>query len=393
MKLSSLYITTCHFTLLAFTHHLPGCTTSLIKAHDKVNGSINIDLNPLTSLDNARLAELNATAHEEWYFDSISIDGKSNLVCTFFRDPSIGSPLGSTWVMLDAVWPNGTRTSNVIFVEESRIITCPDKTYGIWNSTDKNFSFSVSSDHTLATIDINGGGIRGSWTLHANTPARYISGSLVPNATETLHFAPYLWWEEPIPSGNVTSSFKIHGTPFELNGYGGHDYFADAYAPWAYICKNWIWARLIVGPFTLVVWLFTSSIDSRVYSSVFLLEGTNVRFSTLNTPAVLDFPTPSPTQQYAKVSLLYNGGIHGSFINNATGFAFDLVEAGASGRSWHFETKHMAIGLESPISSNQQFTRFLDTAIGGERGKQNFTGAGNSEQTFIVKSMPLPMGA
>lgn len=142
-----------------------------------------------------------------------------------------------------------------------------------------------------------------------------------------------------------------------------------------------------------MVWKFTSAIDNKIYSSAFLLTGNNVAFSSLNTEAILRSPKSTPKQDYAKVSLLYNGGIHGSYINIATGYAIDLVEADRSGRSWHFETKHMAIGLESPFDSNQQFTRFLDTAIGGEVGQKSYTGAGNSEQTFIVKQMALPVNS
>jgi hypothetical protein len=157
------------------------------------------------------------------------------------------------------------------------------------------------------------------------------------------------------------------------------------------LIRDRIWARLIIGPYTLVLWKFTSAIDNKIYSSVFLLTGNKVTFSTLNTEAILKSSTSTPKQDYAKVSLLYNGGVHGSYINNATGYAIDLVEAGCSGRSWHFQTKHMAIGLESPLDSNQQFTRFLETVIGGQNGQKSYSGAGNSEQTFIVKPMALPI--
>jgi hypothetical protein len=104
------------------------CSTSVSRANITAHGPVNINLDPLIPIDNNRLSALNDTIHQEWYFDSFSIDGTSDMAIVFFNQP--GSPKGELFVMLDAIWSNGTRSSNTIFVEESQIITCPSQTTG-----------------------------------------------------------------------------------------------------------------------------------------------------------------------------------------------------------------------------------------------------------------------
>jgi hypothetical protein len=298
------------------------------------------------------------------------------MAIVFFNQP--GSPEGELFVMLDAIWSNGTRSSNTIFVEESQIITCPSQTTGIWSSAaqDITFSFSLDSNLKRATITAETPSIKGEWHINSTTPARYPSGQLYPSRSASLYFAPYNWWDEAIPSGTVSTIFEIEGTPFSFNGFGGHDSFLTAFSPWYYISEDWIWARMVAGPYTVVVWDYNSSIGGKRHVSAFLVHGETVLF-----------PGPGPDSSFT-LSLLYNGTVSDGIINNATGFGFDFVEKSGKRSNWHFEVEHTHLGLQA-YSTDSNYTRFVDRVSGGEVGGPVYRGSGQSEQV-VWKSMALP---
>ncbi|KAN0089779.1 hypothetical protein V8E51_018358 [Hyaloscypha variabilis] len=266
------------------------------------------------------------------------------MAIVFFNQP--GSPKGELFVMLDAIWSNGTRSSNTIFSSAAQDIT---------------FSFSLDSNLKRATITAETPSIKGEWHINSTTPARYPSGQLYPSRSASLYFAPYNWWDEAIPSGTVSTIFEIEGTPFSFNGFGGHDSFLTAFSPWYYISEDWIWARMVAGPYTVVVWDYNSSIGGKRHVSAFLVHGETALS-----------PGPGPDSTFT-LSLLYNGTVSDGIINNATGFGFDFVEK--SGKRTY--------------STDSNYTRFVDRVSGGEVGGPVYRGSGQSEQV-VWKSMALP---
>ena len=372
------------FTLLAFlllnvlgwSNAREGCSTSVTRANVTVDGPVNIDVEPLTPIDNNRLSALNGTAHQEWYFDSFSADGTSDVTIVFFHQP--GFPAGEIFVMFDVVWVNGSLFNYIFFVEESQVTTCPYQTTGIWSSTDQDTTFTFTLDSSLSqgTITATTPNIKGVWQINSTTPALYPSGELYPSQSGTPYFAPYNWWEEPIPSGTVATFFEIDGTPFSFHGFGGHETFWTAFAPWNYICNDWVWARFVAGPFTAVVWYYNSSIGNKLYVTALLIRDETVLFSG-----------PSESSKFT-ISLLHEGGVSDGIINNATGFGFDFVQTSGQQKRWHFEAKHNKLGLQA-ISEFQNYTRFVDTVRGGRVGETVYQGSGQSEQT-VITAIPLP---
>jgi hypothetical protein len=134
-------------------------------------------------------------------------------------------------------------------------------------------------------------------------------------------------------SGTVTTSFQIGGTLFSLNGLRGHEIFPTAFSPWNIIAKNWIWARIVAGPYTAIVCYYTSSIDSKLYVSAFLTKGDTVLF-----------PGPSRNASFT-LSLLHDGGLSDNIIN-ATGFGLDFVETSAQQKRWYFGLNHNRLELQ-----------------------------------------------
>jgi hypothetical protein len=91
------------------------------------------------------------------------------------------------------------------------------------------------------------------------------------------------------------------------------------------------------------------------------------------------------------MTLLYGGkgDVHGSFLDNSTGIAVDFV-GGEDCESWHFEIEHKNIEFEAPVGSNDLYSRFVNTASGGEAGGRVWEGVANSEQNVIVAVETLP---
>jgi hypothetical protein len=189
----------------------------------------------------------------------------------------------------------------ITYVEEARIVRCSDYTYGLWNSSIQNasFSFNVSTNLKEASIEILTPKTQGTWEIATLGPARYSDGLLYPDPSASILFAPMLWWVEAMPGGNVRTSFEIEGAPLAFTGYGGVDYFAGSFI-WDYICKEWHWMRGGVGPYSIVFWKFTSAIDNHTYTSAFLIENNTVLFSTQNSEDIL---ATEPKAGYAKLSL------------------------------------------------------------------------------------------
>lgn len=274
-------------------------------------------------------------------------------------------------------------------MDEAQVIQCSDFTYGVWWSSSQNatFTFNVTADYQQAATSISTPQTVGTWDITTLGPARYPDGSLYPSVTASTQFTPMLWWVEAMPAGNVQTSFNIKGSPLSFRGYGGVDYFAGSYI-WDYICKEWFWMRGVVGPYSIVYWRFHSAIDDKTYTSAFVVQDNTVIFSTQNSEDIL---STNSHAGYAKLSLLYGGKLTASAGKNDTGFALDLIEATSkqgTGKTWHFETQHQNIGFET-TAYNVLYTRFADSASGGQKGQTVYAGAMNTEQSFTQVVYPV----
>jgi hypothetical protein len=366
------------------SHPSPACTTDIVTGFESVQGPVSINTSPLDPFEVPKISAINQTAWEYWYFDSVSSDGKSGVAVTFFKDPSTSFlGLGNLRLELEAVWSNGTTFSTLLFVNESTVTTCGDVTQGVWNTTSQGivFSFQISKKLKQVDIVVSGPQISGTFSMKSKDPARYPGGELYPSSTASLALAPLIYWNEPIPAGTVNVNMTLGGTPFTLSGGGGHD---RNYAPfiWDFIVKQWYWMRVVTGPYTMVFWFWESAIDGKTYTSAFLTKRGKEIFATTKGNVSLG-------GNYATMSLLYGGRVHGTFPDNSTGISIDLVDHDCD-KSWHFELQHQNLAFEAPHGINQQYSRFVNTASGGEVGQKVWKGIANSEQNNVQVPIPLP---
>lgn len=85
--------------------------------------------------------------------------------------------------------------------------------------------------------------------------------------------------------------------------------------------------------------------------------------------------------------LQYGAGVHGSFADNSTGIEVQFVDHDC-GKSWHFEIQHQNIAFEAP--RDESYSRFVNTASGGQDGEEVWSGVAVNEQNVITAPRPLP---
>jgi hypothetical protein len=370
--------------LLATAHPAPACSTSTVTGFETVTGPVNIDTSPLTPFNTPKISPINQTAWEYWYFDAASSDGTSGMTVGFFRDPSLAFlGQGILRVDIDAVLPNGTLFSTIIFVNQSTVTTCPDQTTGLWNTSSAGIeiSFTVSSNLQNAKIVVKSPQVSGTLTLDSVAPPLYPAGEHYPSSTASMALGPLIYWNEPIPGAIAHASFTWGGTPFHIDGFGSE---VRNWGPfiWDYISKSWYWLHLNVGPYTLVYWSWVSGIDGKTYTTGWLSKCGVEVFSTRNgSPNEAGYPT---------MTLLYGNGVHGQIGDNSTGIVLDFVGEENGGNKWHFELNHTNVEFTVPVQVNTKYTRFVNTVKGGELDGEQWTGVGISEQDITSVVTPLP---
>lgn len=385
MLLLSVVSTLSSLLLIPFAaaHPSATCSSSIMTGFSTVSGPVAIDTSPLTPFNTPKISALNETAWEYWYFDITSRRGDSGLTVAFFRDPSVAIlGQGVLRVDINAVFPNGTTFTTMFFVNQSTVTTCPTKTTGIWNTTSSgiDISFTVSSDLKTAEIVVKSPDVQGSLTLASTSPPLYPAGEHYPSSTASMELAPLIYWNEPIAGAVAHASFNIAGTPLEIDGFGSE---VRNWGPftWDVISERWQWFHLDVGPYTVVYWWFVSAIDGKTYTTGWLSENGVKIFSTRN--------GSKNKSGYATMKLLYGGKAHDQFGDNSTGIVLDFFGEEKGCRSWHFEMNHTYVEFVVPIQANTKYTRFTNTAVGGE-GSKKFKGVGISEQAVIDAVIPLP---
>lgn len=364
----------------------PKCQTNKITAAEIVNGSVGIDTSPTLPFQSPALTTMNSTAWEYWYFDGVSHSTFAGITITFFRDPSLmAAGLGPLRLGVDAVWENGTQFTSMIFADESVIETCGDVTTGRWTGAQINSTFefqhgSQTAKITLLGTSITGDLVSGTFTLRSISNARYPSGALYPDARASVQMAPLLSWNEGVPAGDVTTDVVLKGTPLQFSGIGGTDRNFAPYI-WDFLADHWWWVRAVTGPYALVYWKFVSGIDKKTYSWAYLeCDGKPVFKSAVECAgdkAKSECAVFSPTE---------GGKVKGSFNDPSTGFD---IEFKTRGRSWEFHIEHQNVVFEAPGSSNDEYSRFVNKATGGEKGGRKYEGASKSEQNQIKVIFPV----
>jgi len=361
-------------------HSNSSCSTNTQVHGTSVNGSVDMNSNPLVPFDASMVSPFNLTAGEDWSFEGVANDGQAGMAITFSRGTVAKSVLAQR-ILLAVTWPNGTRYLNNTYANMSTITECKDSTTGSWydSNSGMNWTFEASNDYSYTHVTIHSPQVKGTYTLNALSPAIYPNGLKYPNADGNPLFAPYLYWVENTPVGVVHANLTINGTPFIINGIGGRERNWNSYG-WADISTSWNMARAAIGPYTLVAWKHLSKADNETYFSSVLMEGEKVVFRTQSQEV-------SKTSEYGSFDWKTNGTVHlsanGLPNSTFTGFVMDMVSPD-SGKQWKFDIDLTKTVYWFKAGSAAVIGGFVAKIRGGEVGGEQYVGlaSGNAQEKF-----------
>lgn len=363
------------------------CTSHRTLAGEYVNGTSDMDGDPLAHFDAPMVSNFNLTATEDWSFDGVSTDGAMG-ISIFFSRGTVAGHTAAQRLLIAVTWPNGTRYLENAFAQESIVLQCKESTAGIWaNSTSGlNWTFEVSNDykHTIMTIDSKT--VKGTYTLESISPAVYPNGRIYPDRNGNPLFAPFLYWVENVPIGIVQTNLTILGTPFILNGIGGreHNWNSDS---WGAISARWDMVRGAIGPYNFIAWTYESRFDRQTYFSIVLMKGQDVIFRT-------EQPELSVTNNYGSIQHKTDGPVHLTSDpksplqlpkSSFTGYILDLVSPKTK-ESWRFELDFTKPVYWFAATEDANIGGFVGNATGGLIGAEQYTGIVSGSAQELVQA-------
>ncbi|KAI3396958.1 hypothetical protein diail_11358 [Diaporthe ilicicola] len=323
---------------------------------------------------------INKTNWEQWEFDGLSYTGLSFVLVAFSRDYSyyfFGQ--GNLRVEFFITLADGTSIQELDYVKESTVMDCPGFTAGVWNSSDRSYSFHVTKDLKHAKLDFDSWRVRGSYKLSSSTPPHHADGSPYDPKGEDKNadqLAPGLFYSVPAAGGAVEVDATLSsGKRMTFKGRGGHCRLW-AKDSWLKVSESWKAIRAWAGPYTFTYWDVISRMDDGVkYFSGHLFYNDKLVLGS-------QVGNVSETDDYVKVTDNFDGELAGRFRDKNTGRRFEFVSPSRD-KKWTFEMQHMMTQYEMGAGGGFGMSGFANRVFGGEVGDLQYEGRGQSEQTYF----------
>ncbi|OAK93956.1 hypothetical protein IQ06DRAFT_287084 [Phaeosphaeriaceae sp. SRC1lsM3a] len=322
---------------------------------------------------------INSTNWEQWEFDGLSHTGLSSVLLVFSRDPSYAFfGQGNLRVEFYIVFGDGTRIEALDYLQESYVIHCPEYTAGVWNSTDRSYSFHVSNDMKHAKLKFDSWKVRGDLTMTSSTPPHLSDGTpygVNGGNSESTLLAPGLFYALPMAGAAVEVDALLEsGRRIAFKGRGGSTRLW-ATTGWLDLCDGWRNVRAWAGPYTIIYWDMVSRIDKGVkYVSAHLFHD-----DKLVTASRLG--NASKKNDYVIFTDLFDGEVKGKYRDKNTAHHLQFVSP-ANDKSWEFQVDHMLTHYEFSAGGGFGQTGFTNRVVGGEVGETQYEGKGITEQTL-----------
>jgi hypothetical protein len=303
----------------------------------------------------------------------------SGLLMAFSRDPSYAFfGQGNLRVEFYITLGDGTIIQELDYLAESYIIDCPDFTAGIWNSTDRSYSFHVTKDLKYAILKFDSWRIQGGFTMDSSTTPYLADGSPWPlddSKTGATEMAPGLFYALPVGGAAVELDATLSsGKRIKFSGRGGSTRLWATHG-WLGLCDGWKVVRAWAGPFSIAWWDLVSRIDPGVrYISAHLFYNDKVVVGT-------QLNNVSETEDYALDTDLFDGELHGRYKDKNTGHIFEFVSP-SEDKKWSFQLDHMVTQYEMGAGGGFGMSGFANRVVGGEVGGVQYEGRGQTEQTY-----------
>lgn len=365
------------------------CTISRSTAYEVLDGPNTFSTSPSDPINSIKIDPLiNKTNWEQWEFDGISHTGISLMMVMFSRDYSyyfFGK--GNLRMEMFMTTPDGKHHQELEYLKESIILDCPGYTYGLWNSSDKSYSFYTTKDLKYTKLVFDSPGIRGTYKLSATTPPVHADGSTPDpngsNAPDATELSPDLYYSIPVAGGSVEMDTVLRsGKKLSFTGRGGS---ARLWAKqgWLGLSESWVALRAWAGPYTIAYWHVVSRVGAhrtQKFSSAHLFYNDELLVGTR-------VGNVSLTDDYVRDTYNLDGEVRGSYDDANTGAVFEFSSP-AQGKKWRFETQHTMMWYELGVGEGLGMSDFADRVVGGEVGGDQFEGRGLTEQAKFPEYIP-----
>ncbi|KAK0513950.1 hypothetical protein JMJ35_003672 [Cladonia borealis] len=356
------------------------CSISKSGAFEVFDGPNTFSISPSEHINSVKIKPgINSTNWEQWEFDGLSHTGLSGLLMAFSRDPSYAFfGQGNLRVEFYITLGDGTLIQELDYLQESYIIDCPDFTAGIWNSTDRSYSFHITKDMKYAKLNFDSWRVRGGFTMASSTTPHLADGS--PWSPEggkagATELAPGLFYGLNMGGAAVEVDATLSsGRRIAFSGRGGSTRLW-ATEGWLAICEGWKVIRAWAGPYSIAFWVLVSRMDKGVkYVSAHLFHDDQLLVGTRLSEV-------SDTEDYVVDTDVFDGEVKGRYKDQNTGHIFEFVSP-TKDKKWTFELQHMITQYEMGAGGGFGMSGFSNRVVGGEVGDLQYEGRGQSEQTY-----------
>ena len=348
--------------------------------------SIDFSTSSADSLAAWRISGIKGPVFEQWYFDSVSDDGKSGVSFTLARDASyaiLGQ--GHLRVELDITFPDDTHFNHVDWMEEAVIeeVSGSGQVHGIWTSKGKTYKHILEPDGSKAMVRMDTPKAQGTFTLTALSPPMYPHGEtqdeisgVSSNRTASTELLPDIHLVQVIPTATFEADFTFQGRPLRFSGVGGHMHIW-ARNSWFATTPGWRVCRGLAGPWSVTCMEFTSP-DGTVYSSGFVAKDGKKQFGELEMYRETDTHSlpDSDTKGRKQVRWLptHDTGISGAFNDKSTGCVLRYT-TGIPGEEFRFELTNRRKAYDVFFGRrNCGLNAFLGDISGGKVGEEVYQG-------------------
>ncbi|GJC90834.1 diels-Alderase ccsF [Colletotrichum liriopes] len=273
---------------------------------------------------------------------------------------------------------DGTVIQELDYISESYVADCPDFIAGVWNSTDRSYSFHITKDHQFATLKFDSWRVRGGFTMSSSTTPHLADGSLwtpdggKPDATEIspgLHYGLSMGGADVNVDATLSSGRRI---AFKGRGGSTRLWATDG---WLKLCEGWKVFRAWAGPYSIVYWDVMARmskpgkyVSGHLFHNDQLLVGSRIG-------------NVSDEHDYVLFTDNFDGEMSGRYKDKNTGHTFEFVSP-IKDKKWRFDLQHVVTQYEMGAGAGFGMSGFANRVVGGEVGDVQYEGRGHSEQTY-----------
>ena len=376
-----------------------------------------------------RISGIKGPVFEQWYFDSVSDDGKSSIVMIFARDASYAMlGHGHFRMEFDIVFPDGKHFNHTDWMSEAVLEDTSNggkvvsegyskgaaqsvqgvrrqkendvndgdvgHTHGVWTGKGRRYEHTIAADGSSAQVSFDGPEIQGSFTLKSTGPPYYPTGEIHPVDSSygdiSTELCPKIHWMEVIPTAIFTADLKVQGRPLHFEGIGGHSHIW-AEGSWFDTVRGWKVCRAVAGPWSFTIREFTSLLDGKTYSSGYVARGGKEEFGALSVRAGKDSLTNKSNRNehtgddVVEWEPTHQPGVSGPHQDKSTGCIIK-VRSGKSGEEWRFQLAHKHVAFDVAFGgADSGLTGFLSKASGGKVGERVYDGVGHANVNVLPR--------